>query len=186
MTDGTGVLELRMRRSWRLVVATAVVVAAVIIALGTYSIVAEDRLEPAGLLLVGCILATLGGLIVLPGVAMLGRFARGVPTVRIDDLGVVWGSHRARDLSIDWGDVAGVTLRTVTNQVIPDRVFVIRPVDGRPEAAPLTRYGRIVAALNRSMYRTPFAISTVIADQPVERIRLALAARLEGGSVASD
>jgi hypothetical protein len=45
VTAGRDVLELRMRRSWRLVVATAVVVAAVIILLGTDSILAEGRLE---------------------------------------------------------------------------------------------------------------------------------------------
>jgi hypothetical protein len=177
---GGDVLELRMRRSWRLIVATAVVVAATIIVLGCWSLAFEDRVDVPAALLIVFILVTLGGLIVVPGLVMLTRLARGVPTVRIDDRGIVWGDDRSRDLSIDWADVAGVTVRTVTNQVVPDRVLVIRPREGFETATPASRYGRVVAALNRSTHGTPFAISTVIADQPVEGIRDAVASRLGG------
>src|SRR5262249_39591208 len=131
-------------------------------------------------LLIVFILASLGGLIVVPGLVMLTRMARGVPTVRIDDRGIVWGNDRSRDLSIDWADIAGLTVRTVTNQVVPDRVLVIQPREGLAIAAPASRYGRVVAALNRSTHGTPFAISTVIADQPIERIRDAVASQFGG------
>jgi len=175
---GGDVLELRMRRTWRLVVATAVVVAAVIIVLGCWSLALEDRVDVAAALLIVFILLTLGGLIAVPGLVMLGRFARGVPTVRIDDTGIVWGSDRSRDLAIDWPEIAGVTLRTVTNQVVPDRVFVIVPREDAVIARPASPYGRVVAALNRSMYRTPFAISTVVADQPIQPVRARIDSRL--------
>jgi len=161
-----------------MVIAVSGVATAAVIVLGCVAILAGRGIDLVGLLLVAFIFATLGGLIVVPGAATLVRLARGVPTVRLDPQGIVWGDDRSRDLAIAWPDVAEVRLVVVTNQVVPDRVFVIRARDGVPRPTPATRYGRVVAALNRSQHRTPFAISTMGADQPVERVRAVLASHL--------
>jgi hypothetical protein len=115
---------------------------------------------------------------VLPGSVLLWRLARGVPSVRLDSNGIVWGSDRARDLSIDWSEVEAVRGRIVQSQGFTDRVFVVEGAAGRPTSSPRTIYARAITFVNRSMYRSPFAISTMSADRSWDEIREVIAARV--------
>ena len=120
----------------------------------------------------------LGGLIVVPGTAILIRLARGVPDVRLDDQGIVWGGDRSRDLAIDWAAVEDVTTRRQKTEYLTDRLFVIRARSGRDVPSPGTMYGRFMAIGNRLSGGSRFVISTMTTDQPWDRIRATIEAHL--------
>jgi len=169
------VLELRMRRSWRLFLAIAVPAFGALMA-GVIVANLIDRRENllADLLLAAFLLGTLGILVVIPGAAALIRLARGVPDVRIDGQGIVWGNDRTRDLQIDWRDVEVVSTRVQQTQYLTDRLIVLRArPDARPKP-PRTRWGRILGGGQRVFYGSRFAISTAVEDAPFETIKAAI------------
>jgi hypothetical protein len=163
---------------WRTIVALAVAAFGLLGVVGASAVLSGGTAGIRDGLIAAFIVATLGGLVVVPGVAMLGRLARGVPVVRIDDTGVVWGRDRSRDLSIDWADIESAAARSVRSQGFTERAFVLMPRPGAAAPAPGTLYGRFVAASNRAAHRTPFAISTRMLDGSWEEIRAALAGHL--------
>lgn len=178
MTADGRVVELRTRRRWRILIALAVPAFTALIVLASAEILSRDRVSGVGILTVLFFVATLGGLIVVPGAAMLARHARGVPDVRFDDQGVVWGRDRTRDMALDWPDIEGVTAKTHQTKHLTDRVFLLRPRPGRPGTGAKTIYGRVMGAGNRLMYGGPFVISTVAADRSWDEILQVLAAHL--------
>ena len=167
-----------MRRSWRALVTIAVPAFAVLIVVASGVILAAGRGPLGGILGVAFLAAVLGGLIVVPGTVVLTRLARGVPDVRIDTQGIVWGSDRSRDLAIDWSDVEAVVIGRQKTQYMTDRLFVIRPRAGRTIPRPRTVYGRLMAIANRMTTRSRFAISTMTTDQPWDEIRATIEAHL--------
>jgi hypothetical protein len=177
--SGGPILELRMRRSWVAVVAVAVPAFALLMVAGSAEVLSKHpNPGPGDLLPVLFIIATLGGLIVIPGTAELVRLARGIPDVRIDAWGVVWGRDRSRDLAIAWTDVEGATAKAFATQFLTDRVFVLQPRPGRARPAAGTLFGRAVAIGNRIQNGSPFVISTISADHSWAVIRTVLAAHL--------
>ena len=129
-------------------------------------------------LLVGFIVVVLGGLLVLGGSAVLARELRGIPDVRIDPEGIVWGRDRGRDQSVDWRAIERVITRVVNSGTTSERAFIIRPLPGRADHPAKTRYGRFMAVGNRLRYGTPYVISTYGMDHTWEEIRAALGAHL--------
>ena len=168
-----------MRRAWRIFIAIAVPAIAILMVFGSVAILTGRR-GPGfgGLVTVAAIVAILGGLIVVPGVAILTRLARGVPDVRIDRQGVVWGSDRTRDLAIDWSDVERVTSRIQKTQYLTDRLFVLHARPGQTPTPPHTIYGRFMALSNRMTSGSRFAISTLVVDHPWDEIRTTIEAHL--------
>jgi hypothetical protein len=118
-------------------------------------------------------------MIVVPGIAILTRLARGVPDVRIDRQGIVWGNDRSRDLTIDWSDVGRVTSRLQKTQYLTDRLFVVQPRAGWTGRPPTTIYGRLMAIANRMTSGSRFAISTLTADHPWDEIRATIESHVE-------
>ncbi len=178
MTAIPRVVELRARRRWRILIGLAVPAFTVLMVLGSAEILSGDNDPWIRILIVVVLVAVLGGLIVVPGTALLVRHARGVPDVRLDDQGVVWGRDRLRDLSIDWADIERVAAKEHRTEHMTDRVFVLRPRSGRSGRPAKTIYGRLMGAGNRLMYGSPFAISTVVADRSWDEILRVLAAHL--------
>ena len=178
MTSGARVVELRARRRWRILVGLAVPAFALLLVFGSAEILSGANDPWIRVLIVVVLVAVLGGLIVIPGTALLVRHARGVPDVRFDNQGVVWGRDRARDLAIDWADIEAVTAKTHETEHITERVFVLRPRPGRSGRRAKTIYGRLLGAGNRLMYGGPFVISTVTADRSWDEILQVLAAHL--------
>ena len=160
-----------MRRSWRIVVGLAVPGFAILIVVASAAILSNGRGPAGGILGVAFLAATLGGLIVVPGTVILGRLARGVPDVRIDRQGIVWGSDRTRDLAIDWSDIESVSSRFQKTQYLTDRLFVVKPRDGVQPGRPHTTYGSFMALANRMTTRSPYAISTMVTDHSWDEIR---------------
>jgi hypothetical protein len=172
-------LEIRTRWRWRVLYAAAVPAFGLLMLVGAGTILVNARpIGPFEILVALLIVATLGGLIVLPGSVLLWRLARGVPTVRLDSTGIVWGSDRARDLAIDWSQIEAVHGRVVQSQGFADRVFVVAASPDRPTSSPRTIDARAITVVNRSMYRSPFAISTMTADRSWEEIRAVIADRI--------
>lgn len=188
MTAGARVVELRARRRWRVLIALAIPAFTALMVLGSAAIMSGairgregDVLEIGvwfRILIVVVIVAVLGGLIVVPGTALLVRHARGVPDVRLDDQGVVWGRDRSRDMAIDWRDIERVTAKTQETKYLTERVFVLHPRAGRSGSRAKTLYGRLTGAGNRLMYGGPFVISTVAADRSWDEILQILAEHL--------
>ncbi|HET7703525.1 MAG TPA: hypothetical protein VFK35_09000, partial [Candidatus Limnocylindrales bacterium] len=158
------ILELRMRRAWRIAVAIAIPAFTALIVAGSASILSSARDPVGGIVGVAIIAVTLGGLIVIPGIAVLSRLARGAPDVRIDAQGVVWGNDRSRDLAIDWSEVESVTSRIQKSRYLTDRLLVLEPRAGRIGTPPRTLYGRLMALSNRVTSGSRFAISTMVVD----------------------
>jgi hypothetical protein len=167
-----------MRRSWRILVGLAVPAFAILIVVASAAILSAGRGPAGGILGVAFLAATLGGLIVVPGTIILGRLARGVPDVRIDGQGIVWGSDRTRDLAIDWSDIESVSSRFQKTQYLTDRLFVVKPRDGVQPGRPHTTYGSFMALANRMTTRSPYAISTMVTDHPWDEIRAAIEGHL--------
>jgi hypothetical protein len=168
-----------MRRAWRIFIAIAVPALAILMVVGSVAILSGRRGPgPGGLLPVAFIVAILGGLVVVPGIVILTRLARGVPDVRIDRLGIVWGNDRSRDLAIDWPDVERVSSRLQKTQYLTDRLFVVQPRAGRTGAPPTTIYGRFMAIANRMTSGSRYSISTIATDHPWDEIRRAIEAYL--------
>ena len=161
-----------------MLVVIAVPAFAVLIVMATADTLAKARDPLSAIGTIGFFVLVLGGLVVVPGAAMLARLARGVPDVRIDDRGVVWGLDRSRDLSIDWADIDAVVTRRFETRHMTDRLLVLRPKPGRADGSARTAYGRIMGQLARIMYGSPYAISTVAADHSWEEVRAELGARL--------
>jgi hypothetical protein len=178
VTGPGSVLELRMRRSWRIFIAIVVPAFAALIVFGSAAILSTGR-DPIGELLgVVFIVSTIGGLVVVPGAIVLIRLARGTPDVRLDGQGIVWGNDRSRDLAIDWSEVEGVTTQLQKTQYLTDRLFVVQPRAGRTGARPTTTYGRLMAIANRMTSGSRFAISTMAVDRPWDEIRATIEAHL--------
>ena len=175
---GTPILELRMRTAWRIAVAVAIPAFTALIVAGSASILSSARDPLGGILAVAILALTLGGLIVVPGIAVLGRLARGAPDVRIDAQGVVWGNDRSRDLAIDWSDVDAVTSRIQKSRYLTDRLLVFQPRAGRTGTPPRTLYGRLMAFSNRVTSGSRFAISTMVVDHPWDDVRATIEAHL--------
>jgi hypothetical protein len=178
MTANPRVVELRARRRWRLLVGLAVPAFALLLVFGSAEILSSDSDPWIRVLIVIGLVAVLGGLIVVPGTTLLVRHARGVPDVRFDDQGVVWGRDRSRDLAIDWADIERVGAKEHRTEHITDRVFVLLPRPGRSGTRAKTLYGRVMGAGNRLMYGSPFTISTIVADRSWDEILQVLAAHL--------
>ena len=178
MTVTARVVELRARRRWRILIGLAVPAFAVLMVFGSAEILSADGDAWLRILTVVTLVATLGGLIVAPGTALLVRHARGVPDVRFDAQGVVWGRDRSRDMAIDWRDIERVTAKTQETKYLTERVFVLHPRSGRSGSRAKTLYGRLMGAGNRFMYGGPFVISTVAADRSWDEILQVLAAHL--------
>lgn len=179
MTSETAPLELRMRRSWRTFITIAVPAFFLLIVGGSVAILSSGRGPAGGIIGVAMLVAILGGLIVVPGTALLIRLARGVPDVRLDDQGIVWGADRSRDLAINWTAIEGVTSRRQKTQYLTDRLFVVRPRSDAAVTRPQTAYGRFMAIGNRMSGGSRFVISTMTADQSWDRIRTTIEAHLE-------
>lgn len=179
MTFGPRVLELRVGRLWLGVAAIAVPAFAAVAALATGDILARNpNLGLEKILTILFIDTVLGGLIVVPGTAVLARHIRGVPNVRLDDRGIVWGRDPARDLSIEWRDVERISTRKVKLGRVTDRAMIVRPRPGWSDSRAKTLYGRILRLGNRWQYEAPLVISTFGADHSVEEILAYLADRL--------
>ena len=179
MTGLRPVLELRIGRLWLIVTAVAVPAFAALIVLATNDVVARNP-NPGfdKILTILFFFIVLGGLIVVPGTAVLARHARGVPNVRLDDSGIVWGRDRSRDLSIDWSDVERITTKKVKLGRVTDRAMLVRPREGRSASPATTLYGRILAVGNRLQYDAPLVISTFGADHSTEEVLAFLSERL--------
>jgi hypothetical protein len=168
-----------MRRSWRVFVAIAIPAFAVLMVVGSVALLTARRGPGlAEVLAIAFIVATLGGLIVVPGTVILARLARGAPDVRIDRQGIIWGNDRSRDLAIDWSDVERVTSRLQKSQYLTDRLFVVQPRAGRTGPSPTTIYGRLMAIANRMTSGSRFSISTIATDHPWDEIRATIEAHL--------
>jgi hypothetical protein len=177
--DAAGpVLELRMRRSWRILIGLAVPAFAILIVVASAAILSSGRGPAGGILGVAILVAVLGGLIVVPGTFILGRLARGVPDVRLDGRGIVWGSDRTRDLAIDWSEIESISGQVQKTQYLTDRLFVVKPKAEVTPEPPRTTYGRFMALANRMTSRSPYAISTMVADHPGDEIRSVLEVHL--------
>jgi len=168
-----------MRRRWiRLVAIGTPALAAVGIA-GLGSLVGGDGSLLGRLIGVAFIVLTLGGLVVLPGTILLARWLRGIPDVRVDELGLIWGRDRSRDLALAWPNIAGVEIRINDSGLGKDRVFVFTPLPGTGSVA-RSRLGRFTAAVNRLMFGSPFAVSTLFENCPWTELRDLVATRLPG------
>ena len=178
MTSRPAVLELRMRRPWRIFITIAVPAFAALIVVASAEILSTGRGLLGGVLGIALLGFILGGLIVVPGTFILARLARGVPDVRLDERGIVWGNDRSRDLAIDWSDVEGVRSAVQRTQYLTDRLFVVRPRAGRTGRQPRTIYGRFMAVANRMTSGSSFAISTMTADHSWDQIRDVIEAHL--------
>ena len=127
---------------------------------------------------VAFIVLTLGGLVVLPGTVLLVRFLRGIPDVRLDEQGLVWGRDRTRDLTLDWADVEAVEIRPNRSGLGIDRVFIFTTRPGPAAPAVRSRLGRFTAAVNRATFGSAFAVSTQFDDCPWPELRALVASRL--------
>jgi len=184
MTLRNGVLDIGMRRTWQIIFWVAVPAFAILSVAGTVAILTDRNRSLIGdALAIFFIVATLGGLIVIPGTAALARLVKGVPDARIDSRGIVWGRDRGRDLAIDWADIDEVVAKVSQTRYITDRVFAITPFPGRGTPA-RTVYGRVLAFGNRLRYGSPYVISMTVADRSWEEVRSTLAARLPGRPIS--
>ncbi len=173
------VLELRLRWQWRVFIGLFVPGMGFVAVAAFLSVVRRE--PPPDLLGLAAISALSGAILVglvVPTAIFLVRALRGIPDARLDLQGVVWGRDRSRDLSIDWGEIGRVSVKVERTQYVTDRVFVLHPAAGRTGRAARTHFGRVLGRVNRFRYGTPFAISTVTADQPWETVRQVLVARL--------
>jgi hypothetical protein len=187
VTLRNSVLDIGVRRSWRIAIGVAVPLFAILMVAGIATIVGDGRGSGLGeALAIVFIVATLGGPIVVPGAGALARIVKGVPDARIDDRGIVWGRDRTRDLAIDWTDVDEVMGRVLPTRYITERVFAIMPFPGRTGTPARTPYGRVLALANRLRYGSPFVISMTVADRSWEEVRDVLATRLPGRRVSGD
>jgi hypothetical protein len=179
VTSSPPLIELRLRRVWLAAIALAVPAFGVLAFLATADIVARNP-NPGldKLLTIAFIVGSLGGLIVVPGLAILVRHLRGVPNVRLDDEGIVWGRDRSRDLSIAWGDVDRIVTKKVKLGRVTDRAMIVRARPGRTPSRATTLYGRLLGLGNRWQYEAPLVISTFGADHSAEEILAFLATRL--------
>lgn len=168
-----------MARRWLAATAVAVPAFAALIVLATNDVLARNPSPGIDkILTILFFFVVLGGLIVVPGTAVLARHARDVPNVLLDETGIVWGRDRSRDLSIDWADVERITTKKVKLGRVTDRAMVVRPRPGRSSRSARTLYGRLLTIGNRLQYDGPLVISTFGADHSTEEILAFIADRL--------
>lgn len=179
MTEVPPALEVRLKRGWRFFVAIAVPAFALLMVGASAAVLAKPPVDVVDILSITFFVLGLGGLLVVPGTLLLARQARGIPDVRLDPRGIVWGNDRDREQSVDWVAIAGVTSKTMPGNV-PERAFILRLRSGRSGKRATSAYGRILAITNRMRYGTPWAISTVGSDKSWEEIRRHLGLRLPG------
>ena len=169
--------EVRLKRRWRVAIAIGVPLFALLLVAGSAAVLSDGSSGAIAIAAVVFIVATLGGLVVVPGTLLLVRAAQGIPDLLLDDRGIVWGRDRRRDQSLDWDAIESIATKRVGGDM-PERAFILRVVPGRT-GTPATGVGaRILASMNRLRYGTTWSISTAGADRSWEEIRAALGAHV--------
>lgn len=179
-----GPIEIRMKRRWTTFAAAATVgfsVILVVIAVETVTDPAPDVAD--WLFLIG---ATVFFTVVLiaPAAWWVLRVLRGIPMVRLDARGIVMGRDVERDLAIGWDEIEAVDARVIKSSGMTDQVIRFHPADpGWLRRQPWL--WRMYGYLNRAMYGSPFAVSTMALDvTPAEilaRVRAFRPALMERG-----
>jgi hypothetical protein len=170
-------LEITLKRRWQVAIAVGVPLFALLLVAGSAALLGGPSPGLVAILGVVFITATLGGLVVVPGVLLLGRYARGIPDVRLDERGIVWGRDRACEQSLDWAAIERVITKRIEGDM-PERAFILRIRPDGSGSRATSVDGRILTSMNRLRYGTTFAISTLGADRSWEDIRAALGAHL--------
>lgn len=172
-----GPVEAFPRLGYTLFVAGAGLGAAVLAVLAGIDMADNPHLEPwqrvaaavglGGLLIV---------LVVVPAMWWVLRAVRWVPFLRIDDWGVVLGRDRLRDLSIEWGEIAVLEVRSSRDNLVRDLVVLLHPADADAWEARQTLASRTASVVFGAMYNGRFAIPTRQLDVPFDEIlaRIAL------------
>jgi hypothetical protein len=151
--------------------ALALICAPIFVAIGiaaTISLAASPGLLGTLWIVVAAAVDLLLGLLGAAGLWFGSHWLRRVPAVRLDDRGIVWGADRSRDLSIDWGDIAGVSVRVVRgNPRVPfaGHLIIIDPQPSHRPRSTLTTAARISAVGNRFAFDTPYVIGTAFLDR---------------------
>jgi hypothetical protein len=89
-------LEVRLKRRWQVAIAIGVPLFALLLVAGSAAFLSGPSPGLVGVLGVVFIVATLGGLVVVPGVLLLRRYARGIPDLRLDDRRILASMNRLR------------------------------------------------------------------------------------------
>jgi hypothetical protein len=169
--------ELRLKRRWRFAIGLGVPLFGLLLIAGSAAVLSGRSSGFVAIAAVVFIVATLGGLIVLPGALLIVRSAQGIPDLLLDERGIVWGRDRRHDQSLDWDDVAAVITKRIGGDM-PERAFILRIQPGRSGSLATSAGGRILMSMNRLRYGTTWSISTAGADRPWEEIRAALGEHL--------
>jgi hypothetical protein len=169
--------EVRLKRRWRLAIAAGVPLFGLLLLAGSAAVLSGPSPGVVAIVVVVFLVATLGGLVVLPGTILMLRAARGIPDLLIDERGIVWGRDRRRDQSLDWDDVAAVITKRIGGDM-PERAFILRIRPGGSGSRAVSRGGRILISMNRLRYGTTWSISTAGADHAWKEIRAALGEHL--------
>ena len=148
MTANRPLLEVRLKRRWLVFVALAVPGFAALALAASAQVLSKPPIDVLDILSALFFVVGLGGLLVIPGAALLVRQLRGVPDIRLDRQGVVWGNDRAREQSLDWSAIDRVTSKRIGGNV-PERAFILGIRPGRSGRRAQSLYGRIMAFSNR-------------------------------------
>lgn len=124
--------------------------------------------------------------IVLMFIGLLSCWALGIPIVRIDDRGLVFGRDRRRDPAIDWRDVLRVDVRSSRANSLTWRVFVIRAAPGADATKGRRLWSWLTGTLSRVIYGTPYAISSLGVDWSEAQIREMLQSHLPGVPIVDE
>ena len=169
--------ELRLKRRWRFAIALGVPLFGLLLVAGSAAVLSGTSPDAIAIAAAVFLVATLGGLIVVPGALLMVRAAQGIPDLLLDERGIVWGRDRRRDQSLDWDDVAAVITKRIAGDM-PERAFILRIQPGRSGSRATSAGSRILISMNRLRYGTTWSISTAGADHPWEEIRAALGEHL--------
>ena len=169
--------ELRLKRRWRLAIAGGVPLFGLLLIAGSAAVLNGSSSNLVAVAAVVFLVATLGGLIVLPGALLIVRAVQGIPDLLLDARGIVWGRDRGHDQSIDWDDIDAVITKRIGGDM-PERAFILRIRPGRSGSRATSASSRILLSMNRLRYGTTWSISTAGTDHPWEEIRAALGQHL--------
>ena len=169
--------EVRLKRRWRFAIALGVPLFGLLLIAGSAAVLNGSSSNLVAVAAVVFLVATLGGLVVLPGAILIVRSAQGIPDLLLDERGIVWGRDRRYDQSLEWDDIDAVITKRIGGDM-PERAFIVRIRPGRSGSSATSAGSRILLSMNRLRYGTTWSISTAGADHPWEQIRAALGQHL--------
>jgi hypothetical protein len=144
----------------------------------------EPRIE-VGLIRIVLVVVPLIAIVVM-GVGLLSCWALGIPIVRIDDRGLVFGRDRRRDPAIDWRDIQRVDVRSLRYRSMHYRVFAIRAAPGARATKGRGLWARLTGKLSSMFYGSPYAISSLGVDWSEDQIREMLQSHLPGMPIVDE